>query len=354
MKYAVRIPAFWQATMTGRELGEKSKILARKIQRIVDSIPGEMGVSVRLVGHGSVVEVNSDEKFPLASVYKVPLMATLFHKAEQGEIDLDERLTLREEDKSLGNNDLQFFRAGLNLTLFDLCYEMIVHSDNTATDMIHYRLGLDAPEEYMASIGLDSFELGCPCREYYFLLIGWADRFKGRRLREIAETWKKMTREERNKAFAEIREQNRNSSMLEAQRRAIELWGLADEKETREDRLVSSALDNFGSPRHISMLLEQIVTNKIACPVNTSQMIDFMLLCDTRDRLPAKLPPSVLIANKTGTVPGTINDCAVIYASKKNTFCCSCLSKNVKYADMKKVEDSIANIALAAYLAFKK
>jgi beta-lactamase class A len=281
-------------------------------------------------------------------------MATLFHKVELGEIDLEERLVLREEDKSLGNNDLQFFRAGLNLTLFDLCYEMIVHSDNTATDMIHYRLGLDVPNAYMASIGLDSFDLRCPCREYYFLLIGWADRFKGMRLGEIAKKWKKMTGEERSEAFAEIRRQNLSRSMLEAQQLAIELWGLTDERETREDRLASSAIDNFGSPKDVSMLLEQIVTNKIACPVNTSEMIDFMLLCDTRDRLPAKLPPSVLVANKTGTVPGTINDCAIIYASKRNVVCCSCLSKNVKYADMKKVEDRMADIGLAAYETFKK
>jgi beta-lactamase class A len=281
-------------------------------------------------------------------------MATLFHKVESGEIDLEERLVLREEDKSLGNNDLQFFRPGLNMTLHDLCYEMIVHSDNTATDMIHYRLGLDAPNEYMTELGLDSIDIYCPCREYFFIFLGWADRYNGMRLRQIAEAWKKMTRDQRAEVFAEIRLQNRHRSIKDAQELSAQLWGYADEKETAEDRLSSSVMDNPGSPRDLTRLLELIVTNRIASPKHTQQMIEYMFLCDSRDRLPARIPPSIRVANKTGTVPGTVNDCAIIFASKKNTVCCTCLADNVKYQDKPDVARRMAAIGLAIYETYRK
>jgi len=333
---------------------DKVDLLTKRIKRIVDSAPCRMGVSVSLAGRGSVVEVNSDRSYPLASVYKIPIMATLFHRVDLGEIDLGERLVLRDEDKALGSSDLQFLRPGLNLTLHDLCYEMIVHSDNTATDMIHYRLGLDAPNEYMRTLGLDSFDIYCPNREYFLLFLGWADRFKGMRLREVGKIWKGMTREQRVGAMMEIREQTRLRSPKEAQELAVELWGLADEKETAESRFASSVIDNFGSPKDLTKLLELIVTNRIASSKSTAQMIEYMVLCDSRDRLPARIPPSVKVGNKTGTVPGTENDCAIIYASKKNIVCCTCLADNVKYLDKPAVTKKNAEIGLAVYEAFRR
>lgn len=331
---------------------DKASSLARRIKRIVESAPCRMGVSVRRVGHGSIAELNSKRTFPLASVYKVPLMATLFHKVELGEIDLDERLVLRDEDKSLGSSDLQYLRPGLSLTLHDLCYEMIVHSDNTATDMIHYRLGIDAPEEYMRELGLKSFDIYCPNREYFLMFLGWSDRFKGMRLREIANAWKGMSRTQRIDTLMEIRKQTRDRSPREAQELAIELWGRADEKETAEDRYASSVIDNHGSPGDVSRLLELIVTNGIASKENTGQMLEYMVLCDSRDRLPGKIPPEVKVGNKTGTVPGTQNDCAIIFASKKDVLCCTCLADNVKYSDKPKVTQKMADIGLAVYESF--
>jgi beta-lactamase class A len=335
-------------------MGTKESSLAKRIEGIVESSPCSMGLSVRLVGKGSVLEIDSERPFALASVYKIPLMATLFHKAEEGEIDLGERLTLREEDKSLGANDLQFMRAGLNLTLHDLCLEMIVHSDNTATDMVHRRMGIEVPEQYMKELGLDSFDIYCPCREYYFLLLGWAGRFTGMPLKDIVSEWKGMTNKERIQLFEEIRAQNRHRSMKEAQRLATKIWGYADEKESALDRRASWLMDNHGSPQDVTKLLEMIVTNKITSKENTDQMLQYMLLCDSRDRLPARIPPTIRVANKTGTVPGTVNDCAIMFASKKNTVICTCLSDEVKYKDKPAVAKSMSEIGYALYEAYGK
>ncbi len=328
--------------------------LLKKVEGVVSSAPGHLGVSIRLAGRGPVVQVNSGEQFPLASVYKVPLMATLFHKVDMGEERLDRRVTLREIDKALGSSDLQYFNPGARLTIHDLCFLMIVHSDNTATDMVHRIIGLEEPSRYMKELGLGSIDIYCPNREYFLLFLGWASRFKGKSLGEATKIWKKMSRDEQIALFDQIRSETRNRTAREAQKLAIELWGVSDEKETKEMRDASEVMDNFGSADDIAAILELIVTNKVAPPRLTEQMIEYMLLCDSRDGIPAKIPEGVRVANKTGGVPGTVNDSALIFASKKNTIACACLSKGVKHAEREDARAAIAEIGLLAYNSFRK
>lgn len=328
--------------------------LAREIRDVVDSAPGHFGVSIRLAGRGGIVDIDSQMRYPLASVYKVPLLATLFHKIDLGEISLDKRIVLREIDKSLGSSDLQYFNSGANLTAHDLCYLMIVHSDNTATDMIHYLIGMDAPNAYMHELGLDSIDIYCPNREYFLIFLGWARRFKGKSLGEIAKIWKKMPRDVRAKLFKEIRKETRTRTARDARKLGTELWGIADEKETKEMRDASAVMDNFGSPADIARLLEMIVSDKVAASGLTEQMIEYMLLCDSREGIPSKIPEGIRVANKTGGVPGTVNDSAIIFATPKNTVICACLSTGVKHSERKEARAAIAEIGLAAYQAFRK
>jgi beta-lactamase class A len=331
----------------------KGERLTRKVRAVLADAPGHMGVSIRLAGKGSVVELDSSEQFPLASVYKVPLLATLFHKVDMKQVSLDRRLVLREIDKSLGSSDLQYFRPGVRLTLHDLSHLMIVHSDNTATDMIHRFIGLDEPNRYMRELGLETIDIYCPCREYFLIFLGWAREFKGKSMSEMAKIWSKMSRDERVQMFERIRRETRNRTAEEAQKLAIELWGIADEKETKAIRDASAVMDNYGSTTDISRLLELIVTNKVASKRLTKQMIDYMLLCDFREMIPARIPVGVLVANKTGGVPGTVNDSGIIFASKKNTVVCACFSKDVKYSERKAAQDAIAEIGLIAYKTFR-
>lgn len=335
-------------------MSTNARLLERKVKDVLSCAPGHMGVSIRLAGRGPIVQIDSEEMFPLASVYKVPLLATLFHKVDEGKERLDRRIILKEIDKALGSGDLQYFRSGASLTVHDLCHLMIVHSDNTATDMVHRLVGLDAPNRYMRELGLENIDIYCPNREYFLIFLGWANRFKGKSMGEIASIWRRMSRDERVDLFAQIRKQTRNRSFREAQELAVELWGVSDEKETKEIRDASEVMDNYGSPGDIAALHELIVTNKIASHRLTKQMLEYMFLCDAREGLPARIPEGVLVANKTGGVPGTVNDSATIFASKKNTVTCACLSKGVKHSERKDATGAIAEIGFLAYNAFRR
>lgn len=331
----------------------KAKDLSARIARIAGNAPCRMGVSVKPIGGDAVVGLNSEEQFPLASVYKVPLLATLFHKVSVGELSLEQRLTLTEEDKALGSGDLSFYAPGANLTVGDLCYLMIVHSDNTATDMIHHLIGFDAPNKYMRSFGLNSIDIHCSNREYFLILLGWSRRFGGKDLAHVARIWRNLTIGERLSIFREVREENRGKPFAEMKKAALKLWGFNEEKETRGMRLAEEAMDNPGSPSDIAKLLDMIASHEIATKDLTEQMLEYMLLCDSRERLRALLPEDVICVNKTGSVSGTVNDCGITYASKKNQVACACFAKHVKHSDRKRVEEAISRIGLEVYRAFK-
>lgn len=88
---------------------------------------------------------NATRIFPAASLIKLPIALALYEQAQQGALNLDERLTLREQDKVGGTGSIQHAPAGTTYSLRDLCARMLADSDNTAANMLTRRLGGFAP-----------------------------------------------------------------------------------------------------------------------------------------------------------------------------------------------------------------
>ena len=88
-----------------------------------------------------------------ASMIKVFILATVMEKAKQGEINIDETLTLRGSDKVGGAGILAGYASGTELTLREVMELMITHSDNTATNIVIDRVGMSAINEYIQSQG---------------------------------------------------------------------------------------------------------------------------------------------------------------------------------------------------------
>ena len=90
---------------------------------------------------GEESAVRAEESFNSQSVIKVPIMVRAFQLAEAGKLDLDERVTLRRADLRDGTGVFQYADLGLAPTVRDLLLQMIITSDNTATDLMTTRVG---------------------------------------------------------------------------------------------------------------------------------------------------------------------------------------------------------------------
>jgi beta-lactamase class A len=87
-------------------------------------------------------------------------MIEAYRQIERRALSLDDQYTLRDEDRIPGSGVLGHLHSGLDLTLGDIRYLMIAVSDNTATNLVIDRVGLDAVNATMQSLGMTNSILG--------------------------------------------------------------------------------------------------------------------------------------------------------------------------------------------------
>ena len=86
-------------------------------------------------------DIKSDIKFPAASSIKVPILIVLLTMLDRGEIFWNEKLTLTEDVIGSGSGWMAYRKIGEEFPVFEIAYEMIRVSDNTATNLLIKRLG---------------------------------------------------------------------------------------------------------------------------------------------------------------------------------------------------------------------
>jgi hypothetical protein len=111
------------------------------LQAEVARMPARVGLYVKHLGTGEEAAIRADEVFSSQSTRKIPIMILAFQSADEGKLNLDERVEIRRSDFRNGTGVLQYHEPGMSLTVRDLITEMIITSDNTATGMVMARLG---------------------------------------------------------------------------------------------------------------------------------------------------------------------------------------------------------------------
>ena len=71
--------------------------------------------------------------------------------------------------------------------------------------------------------------------------------------------------------------------------------------------------DNFSTPHDTADQLRRLLAGELATPATTSLLLDMLRAQTERDRLPAWLAPDVVVAHKTGTLPGVLNDAGILF-----------------------------------------
>ncbi|MSO36532.1 MAG: serine hydrolase [Acidobacteria bacterium] len=120
---------------------EQSTPLNALLTRAATEFPGIAAIWVKHLTTGETAGVREGELLNSASVIKIPVMVLAFQMAERGEIKLDERITIRKEDLRGGSGIFRYHDAGLQPTFREVLLQMIITSDNTATDLAIGRVG---------------------------------------------------------------------------------------------------------------------------------------------------------------------------------------------------------------------
>jgi beta-lactamase class A len=135
------VSAFLALGLAALSAAEQSTPLQDMLARAAKEFPGRAGIWVKHVTTGETAGVRDGEIFNSASVIKIPVLVMAYQMAEKSTLDLNARVTIAKGDKRGGSGVLRYHDAGLQPTLRDVMTQMIITSDNTATDIAIARVG---------------------------------------------------------------------------------------------------------------------------------------------------------------------------------------------------------------------
>ena len=101
----------------------------------LDLLPGDISVYLKNMASGETFAYNANRELNAASVIKVPVMLEAYRAGCAGEIDLNERLTIRREDIMPSCGVLNQLSLQ-SMSISDLVTLMIIVSDNTAANLL--------------------------------------------------------------------------------------------------------------------------------------------------------------------------------------------------------------------------
>ncbi len=129
--------------------------VARQLSRLAAEFDGVVGIAARDLSGGDRFEVNADSVFPQGSSIKIAVLIELLHQAQTGMLKLEERVEPKRSQAVGGSGVLQHFGDGFSaVSLQDLAVLMIVLSDNTATNILIDRVGMDNVNRTLDRLGL--------------------------------------------------------------------------------------------------------------------------------------------------------------------------------------------------------
>lgn len=259
--------------------------LENQILRVIRSIEGTVGVAAKHLETGQELLINGSTPFPMASVFKLPVLVEVMAQISEGNFSIEDEISLQIPDQHLGSGMLSDLDApGVTLSIRNLINMMMMISDNSAADILLTKVGPENVNLRLRSYGIGDITVDRTCQELILEAVG-ADpqKYEGLGIEEVSKAY-------RNEILQNFP---------------------AFEKAQNE---FSEVQKDQSTPKAMNVLLEKIFNEEILDGPSCDHIISVMLRCQTGGtRIKGDLPRGVDVAHKTGTIGGTVNDVGILY-----------------------------------------
>jgi beta-lactamase class A len=270
-------------------------LLAAAFQLPPQSSNAVIGVSAIHLESGRRLGIRGAERFPMGSVYKFPIVLAALQRVDVGTLKLDQKITIEPKDFSPGWSPLRDAAKGkpITLTVRELLRYTVSISDNTACDhTIRLLGGPAAVSKRMAELGVAGIRIDRPEKT----IAGHLDEPGGRA-----------------RYATDVRDTATPDDMAAL---LLAFWN-------RRDGLSKASHD---------LLMQWMIET----PTGVR-------------RIKAVIPAGSVVAHKTGTMPGVVNDAAIVTSPDgKDHVVIVVFSKSGTSAE-KVREDDVAAAAKKAY-----
>ena len=295
-------------------------LLESKVTAIASRAGGTVGVGLRHLKSGETVLVRGQERFPMFSVYKLPISMKLMQRVDQGALGMDLEVKLGPSDLRPTQSTAISSRVEAGdwvFTVRELIDAAIAASDNTASDtVLRMAGGAEAVTSYVRALGITDMRIDRPEVQMAADLYGVA--------LPDPSTW---TVARMNALF---------QAPAEQRKAAVRRYLHEDPRDTT-------------TPEAALALLGRVHARDALRPDTAAVAVEAMKKTTTGDRrIRALLPPGA-VANKTGSGPGTTNDIGIVtLPGDKGHFAIAVFVRDSPQDDASR-ERTIAEVARAAY-----
>ena len=265
--------------------------LKTKIDSIFKSLDGDFAITFKVVddGKGSIL-INEKMIFHAASTMKTPVMIEVFKQAAENKFNLDDSIEIKNEFTSIVDDSIY----SLDIT------------DDSGEDLYNF-------------IGKKK-----TIRELVFNMITVSSNLATNILIELVGA-KNTTETLRSIGANDIKV----------------LRGVEDNK------AFQLGLNNVVTAFDLMLIYENLAKNKFVDENLTNEMLNILFQQKHNSRIPAKLPPEIKIAHKTGSITGVGHDSGIVFLPDGRKYVLVLLSKNVK--DEKAVIEAQAEVSKIIY-----
>lgn len=264
-------------------------VLAKDLQKIAAKAGGSVGFAMLHLESGARISIRGNERFPMASVFKIPIALAILHAVACDELSLEDSVAITPADLRTGSGWIWAHRRRVHrLPLGELFEAMLVDSDNTASDILMRLCG--GPEEVTAqlrALGIEGVRV---------------DRYEAAMALDYAGV---------------------DTVPPESTWTVDALWRL--KKEVPLDRRAESAAAFLDDPRDTATpdamvdLLARVWCGEALGPDETSRLLEILERVRTGpNRIPGLLPEGTPVAHKTGTwstsfgITAAVNDVGIV------------------------------------------
>ena len=294
-------------------------------KRIAASSRGRVGAALIHLESGATLDVRGDERFPMASVVKLPIVIEVLKQVTERKLSLDRDVWLAPNDiRPCCTLERKHPKGGVSRTVRELLELAIIESDNTAADALLKLVG-----------GPDIVEARLRTLRFQDINV---DRSEGQLLLDMAGVTNAPPPDEWT---------------IELQRQLV-AYVDKDSLNAGRARYLADLRDT-ATPSDIARLLGRLQLGDLLPRSETDLLLTLMVETKTGlRRLKGRLPQDAIVAHKTGTTAVVINDAGIItlpHDSKIGGH----LALAIFVADgssIRGMERSIAQLSAAAYEFF--
>lgn len=312
MRYLLRTLPLAMLLLAVPAMAQTPDKLENDLRYLVGRYAKHGDFAVAVVDHQGVrAAINARSPYPLASVFKLPLLVAILAAQEDGSFpSAGTALTITQSDQCIGSGNLARRGVGARVTVDEACRLMMSISDNTATDLLFRKYGEGKLDPQLAKWGFPSSQILLTNRQAWLLSLGEVPGWGKTTPSQRVENWKALSRAQKLAKASEIEKAAADLTLAGFQRKEDASLGT---QTAAQDRLLAAQLDNKMSALDIAQMLAKIDQGQLLSASSKERLLDIMAGQRYHTRLPAKLSGRTRIYHKTGTLSGIINDAGLMY-----------------------------------------